>query len=346
MSRNRKVSPGLAAEGVNAEGYQSLHRSVLLDQAVELLVVEPEGRYIDGTFGRGGHSRRILLQLGEAGRLLAVDKDPEAVRFGEQLAAEDGRFVVYHGSFAEMDRAAARQDWQAGSVSGILLDLGVSSPQLDDATRGFSFMSDGPLDMRMDPTQSPSAADWLNTADEREIADVLWTFGEERFSRRIARAVVMQRQEEPLRTTRELAELTSRAVPRKEKHKHPATRTFQAIRIYINRELEDLEAGLKQAVELLAPGGRLVVISFHSLEDRIVKRFMRDLARGPQLPRGLPVTAAEQQTPFQLVGKALRASDEEVAENVRARSAVMRIIERRGASPAMAGQNMDRSGEQ
>lgn len=332
-----------AAGDASVEGYQGLHRSVLLDQAVELLVVDPDGRYIDGTFGRGGHSRRILSHLGAAGRLLAVDKDPEAVRFGEQLAAEDGRFVVYHGSFADMDRAAAVQGWEVGSASGVLLDLGVSSPQLDDAARGFSFMSDGPLDMRMDPTRAPSAAEWLNTADERDIADVLWTFGEERFSRRIARAVVQQRQEDPLRTTRELAELASRAVPKKEKHKHPATRTFQAIRIYINRELEDLEAGLKKAVDLLAPGGRLVVISFHSLEDRIVKRFMRDLARGPQLPRGLPVTAAEQQTPFRLIGKALRASEEEIAENVRSRSAVMRILERRSSTPATTGQNADRS---
>ncbi len=308
---------------------QALHRSVLLDQAVALLMVRSDGRYVDGTFGRGGHSRLILRHLEGEGRLLGIDKDPEAVRFGETLAAEDGRFVVYHGSFADMADATAAQGWDAGSVSGVLLDLGVSSPQLDDPERGFSFMSNGPLDMRMDPTRGLSAAQWLNTAREQEIADVIWRYGEERFSRRIARSVVRQRDEEPLVTTREFAELVRQAVPKKEKHKHPATRTFQAVRIFINRELDDLEAGLAQAVDLLEPGGRLVVISFHSLEDRIVKRFMRDLSRGPQLPRGLPVTAREVAPPFRLVGKALKASEPEIEENVRARSAVMRVLERR-----------------
>ncbi|WP_339806635.1 16S rRNA (cytosine(1402)-N(4))-methyltransferase RsmH [uncultured Marinobacter sp.] len=310
-------------------GGQSLHRSVLLDQAVELLITEPAGRYIDGTFGRGGHSRLILGTLAKEGRLLGVDKDPEAIRFGETLAAEDGRFVVYHGSFADMTAAAASENWPEGSVNGVLLDLGVSSPQLDDPARGFSFMKDGPLDMRMDTTRSPSAAEWLNSADEKDIAEVIWRLGEERFSRRIARLIVMQRQETPLETTRQLAELVSRAVPKKDKHKHPATRTFQAIRIFINRELDDLESGLEAAVRLLAPGGRLVVISFHSLEDRIVKRYMRDLAKGPQLPRGLPVTASEIETPFRLVSKALKANEQEIRDNVRARSAVMRVLERR-----------------
>ena len=308
---------------------QSLHRSVLLDQAVDLLVVSPQGRFIDGTFGRGGHSRLILKRLEASGRLVGIDKDPDAVRFGETLAAEDGRFVVYHGSFAEMDDAASRQGWEPGSVAGVLLDLGVSSPQLDDPQRGFSFMSDGPLDMRMDSSRGPSAAEWLNRAAEKEIADVIFRFGEERFARRIARSVVQKRVEEPLETTRQFAELVRQAVPKKEKHKHPATRSFQAVRIFINRELEDLEAGLEKAVQLLAPGGRLVVISFHSLEDRIVKRFMRDLSRGPQLPRGLPVRAEEVEPPFRLVGKALKASEPEVQENVRARSAVMRVLERR-----------------
>lgn len=341
MSRHRKSSRSMDAAGT--EGLQGLHRSVLLDQAVDLLVVRPGGRYIDGTFGRGGHSRLILDRLDENGRLLAVDKDPEAVRFGEQLAGEDDRFAIYHGSFAGMAEAAAEQGWTAGSLAGVLLDLGVSSPQLDDPDRGFSFMSNGPLDMRMDPTRAPSAADWLNSADEKDIADVLWTFGEERFSRRIARLVAEQRQEEPLRTTRELANLVSRAVPRKEKHKHPATRTFQAIRIFINRELEDLEQGLEAAIQLLAPGGRLVVISFHSLEDRIVKRFMRNQARGPQLPRGLPIAAVDEQTPFRLVGKALQASEREVAENVRARSAVMRVLERRPDEAVSERSAADRS---
>ncbi|GGY68139.1 16S rRNA (cytosine(1402)-N(4))-methyltransferase RsmH [Marinobacter zhanjiangensis] len=318
-----------ADRSVEPKPGQSLHRSVLLDQAVDFLVVQPEGRFIDGTFGRGGHSRLILKRLEAGGRLVGIDKDPEAVRFGEALAAEDGRFVVYHGSFADMEDAAVAQGWEPGSVDGVLLDLGVSSPQLDDPQRGFSFMSDGPLDMRMDSTRGPSAAEWLNTAAEKDIADVIFRFGEERFSRRIARAVVQQRVEEPLTTTRQFAELVRQAVPKKEKHKHPATRSFQAVRIFINRELEDLEVGLEKAVHLLAPGGRLVVISFHSLEDRIVKRFMRDLSRGPQLPRGLPVMAEEVEPPYRLVSKALKASEPEVQENVRARSAVMRVLERR-----------------
>lgn len=318
-----------AGSSIDSKAGQKLHRSVLLDQAVDLLVVKPQGRFIDGTFGRGGHSRLILERLEGDGRLIGIDKDPEAVRFGEALAAEDGRFVVYHGSFAEMGDAASEQNWEPGSVAGVLLDLGVSSPQLDNPERGFSFMSNGPLDMRMDSSRGPSAAEWLNTADEKEIADVIWRFGEERFSRRIARSVVLQRAEERLETTRQFAELVRQAVPKKEKHKHPATRSFQAVRIFINRELEDLEAGLEKAVSLLAPGGRLVVISFHSLEDRIVKRFMRNLSRGPQLPRGLPVRAEEIEPPYRTVGKALKASEPEIQENIRARSAVMRILERR-----------------
>lgn len=316
---------------------QELHRSVLLDSAVDYLVNDPAGRYVDGTFGRGGHSRLVLAQLGEAGRLLGIDKDPQAIDVAEQLAAADSRFSAFHGSFAELSQALAEQGW--GAVNGVLLDLGVSSPQLDDASRGFSFMRDGPLDMRMNPQQPPSAAQWLGYADEKDIADVLWRYGEERFSRRIARSIVARRQEQPLTTTRELAELASAAVPKKEKHKHPATRTFQAVRIFINRELEDLEAGLQAAADCLAPGGRLVTISFHSLEDRIVKRFMRDLARGPQVHRSIPVTADQLVSPFQLIGKAMKADAHEISNNVRARSAVMRVLERRtdaeqgGASP-------------
>lgn len=309
------------------KGAPPAHLSVLLEEAVDALVTQPDGRYVDGTFGRGGHSRQVLAQLGEHGQLMGIDKDPEAIAAGEQLASEDRRFSVCHGSFAELDRFVADAGWSG--ITGMLLDLGVSSPQLDDAERGFSFMRNGPLDMRMNPQQSPSAAEWLNTAKEKDIADVIWRYGEERFSRRIARAVVERRVEEPLATTRELAELVSAAVPKKEKHKHPATRTFQAVRMFINRELDDLEAGLKVAVDLLEPGGRLVVISFHSLEDRIVKRYMRDLARGPQLPRGLPVRADQAESDFRLVGKAIKAETEEVTDNVRARSAVMRILERR-----------------
>lgn len=316
-------------------GSDHKHRSVLLDAAVDYLVVSPSGRYIDGTFGRGGHSRLILSRLDEEGRVLGIDKDPQAVAVGRELADSDPRFDIAHGSFAALDQEMADRGW--AQVEGVLLDLGVSSPQLDDASRGFSFMKEGPLDMRMNPHQPPSAADWLNTADEKDIADVIWRYGEERFSRRIARAVVRQRQDNPLRTTRELAELVAGAVPKKDKHKHPATRTFQAIRIFINRELEDLEAGLVAAVEALAPGGRLVVISFHSLEDRVVKRFMRDLARGPQLPRGLPVTADQSETPFRLVSKALKAESEEISENVRARSAVMRVLEKRATDASEGG---------
>ncbi|PVY78818.1 16S rRNA (cytosine1402-N4)-methyltransferase [Tamilnaduibacter salinus] len=303
------------------------HASVLLDQAVADLVTRSDGLYVDGTFGRGGHSRLILERLSPEGRLIGIDKDPEAIRVGTALASEDRRFRICHGSFAEL--AALLGDSDESGVDGVLLDLGVSSPQLDDPNRGFSFMHDGPLDMRMNPQRSPSAAEWLNSAGEKEIADVLWQLGEERFSRRIARAVVAQRQEAPLATTRELAELVAKAVPKKEKHKHPATRTFQAVRVFINRELDDLDAGLEAAAEVLRPGGRLVVISFHSLEDRRVKRFMRDRVRGPQLPRGLPVTADQTETPFRLVGKAARPGEAEVADNARARSAVMRVMERK-----------------
>lgn len=307
-------------------GAEFSHRSVLLDSAVDYLISDPDGNYVDGTFGRGGHSQLILGRLGASGQLLGIDKDPEAIGVAEVLAADDPRFRYFHGSFAELSRAVSDAGW--GQVDGVLMDLGVSSPQLDDASRGFSFMRDGPLDMRMNPLQSPSAAEWLANADEREIADVIWRYGEERFSRRIARLVVERRKETPIETTLQLAALVSEAVPKKEKHKHPATRTFQAVRIFINRELEDLEAGLQASVDRLATGGRLVVISFHSLEDRLVKRFMRDLARGPRLPKGVPVTADQETSDFKLIGKANKAGAGEVGENVRARSAVMRVLER------------------
>ncbi|SHK71857.1 16S rRNA (cytosine1402-N4)-methyltransferase [Marinobacter antarcticus] len=307
-------------------GAEFSHRSVLLDSAVDYLVSDPDGNYVDATFGRGGHSQLILGRLGTSGQLLGIDKDPEAITVAELLAADDSRFGYFHGSFSELGRAVSDAGW--GQVDGVLMDLGVSSPQLDDASRGFSFMREGPLDMRMNPLQSPSAAEWLASADEREIADVIWRYGEERFSRRIARLVVEHRKEAPIETTLQLAALVSEAVPKKEKHKHPATRTFQAVRIFINRELEDLEAGLQAAVDRLAPGGRLVVISFHSLEDRLVKRFMRDLARGPRLPKGIPVTADQEASDFRLIGKASKAGAGEVSENVRARSAVMRVLER------------------
>lgn len=304
------------------------HVSVLLDEALNGLTVEPGGLYVDGTFGRGGHSRAILSRLSKEGRLIGFDKDPEAVRVGTQLAADDGRFVVVRRSFAEMAEEL-RQRGLLGQVNGVLLDLGVSSPQLDDPERGFSFLNDGPLDMRMDPAQGQSAAEWINTADEADIATVLKEYGEERFSRRMARAIVARRAEQPFTRTADLAEVIKEANPAWEKHKHPATRAFQGIRIFINRELDDLADGLKAALEILAPGGRLVVISFHSLEDRLVKLFMRREAKGAPLPRGLPIRDIDIPVSINLVGKAIKPSAEEVAANPRARSAMLRIAEKR-----------------
>lgn len=303
------------------------HVSVLLNEALEGLAVRPEGTYIDGTFGRGGHSRAILQQLADGGRLLGFDKDPEAIRVGNQLAAEDGRFVVVQRSFADMAEEL-RERGLYGQVDGVLLDLGVSSPQLDDPERGFSFLNDGPLDMRMNPDVGQSAADWINSAAEADIATVLWEYGEERFSRRMARAIVNRRAEQPFTRTADLAEVIKVANPAWEKHKHPATRAFQGIRIFINRELEDLADGLRAALEVLAPGGRLAVISFHSLEDRQVKQFMRREAKGEPLPRGLPVRDADIHTSLKLVGKAIKPSAAEIAANPRARSAVLRVAEK------------------
>ncbi|WOD13134.1 16S rRNA (cytosine(1402)-N(4))-methyltransferase RsmH [Pseudomonas sp. NyZ704] len=304
------------------------HVSVLLDEALDGLAVRPGGLYIDGTFGRGGHSRAVLARLSEEGRLIGFDKDPEAIRVGEQLAAEDGRFVVIQRSFADMAEEL-RQRGLHGQVDGVLLDLGVSSPQLDDAERGFSFMQDGPLDMRMDPTSGQSAAEWINSAAEEDIATVLKEYGEERFAKRMARAVVTRRAQQPFSRTGDLAEVLKEANPAWEKHKHPATRAFQGIRIFINRELDDLADGLKAALDVLAPGGRLAVISFHSLEDRMVKLFMRREAKGAPLPRDLPIRDADIQVSINLVGKAIKPSATEVAGNPRARSAVLRIAEKR-----------------
>ncbi len=283
---------------------------------------------VDGTFGRGGHSAAILERLGEDGCLIALDKDEQAIAHGKEHFASEPRLHLHHSSFSRLQEVV-EQHGLAGKINAVLLDLGVSSPQLDDAGRGFSFQLDGPLDMRMNQSSGKSAAQWLATEEESEIARVLWEYGEERFSRRIARAIVEQRGAEPLHTTKQLAQLIFRASPVKERHKHPATRSFQAIRIHINRELDDLREGLRQAVEVLAPGGRLVVISFHSLEDRIVKRFMRDMARGEQLPKGVPVME-KQRKPGILkpVGKPVRAGQQELQQNPRARSAIMRIAEK------------------
>lgn len=305
------------------------HITVLLDEAVEALAVRADGCYLDGTFGRGGHSRLILQKLGPGGRLLGFDKDPLAIATGEQLAAEDGRFVVVQRSFAELGEAVAERG-DAGKVSGILLDLGVSSPQLDDAERGFSFMNDGPLDMRMNPDRGISAAQFIATAPEEEIARVFKEYGEERFAKRMARAVVARREVQPFERTADLAEVLKVANPAWEKGKNPATRAFQGLRIHVNNELGDLERGLEAAMEALEIGGRLVVISFHSLEDRIVKLFMRRLEKGEadNLPRNLPVQLKRFEPKIKTIGKAQFPSAAEQSANPRSRSAVMRVAEK------------------
>lgn len=305
------------------------HTTVLLREAVSALVQDRDGFYVDGTFGRGGHSCEVLASLSERGRLLAMDKDPSALECAQQEFGKDARFDFVQGSFTGLRQALAERQ-QLGKVDGILLDLGVSSPQLDEAERGFSFSNDGPLDMRMDPSRRPSAAEWINTAKEGEIARVLKEYGEERFARRIARAIVAARAEAAIQRTHRLANIVAEAHPAWEVGKHPATRSFLAIRLYINRELEDLVEVLSQVVEALTPGGRLVVISFHSLEDRIVKRFIRRQSRGEELPRGLPVTDDKLNRTMEAVGKAIRASAAEVQNNVRSRSAIMRVAKKLG----------------
>lgn len=302
------------------------HDTVLLDETVNAVLGHPSGVYVDATFGRGGHSRKLLASLGSDARLLVIDKDPQAIEVAEALAAEDDRVTVCHGSFAEIADFVARAG--VARVDGVLADLGVSSPQLDDASRGFSFQKDGPLDMRMDPTSGESASVWLSHVDEQELTRVLRDYGEERFAKRIARAIVERARLSPIETTLDLAKLVSEANPAWEKNKHPATRTFQAIRIFINRELEDLERFLSEASSVLAVGGRLSVISFHSLEDRIVKRFMRDQSKGAEPPPGVPVMEKDIARNFRVTQKALKPSKDEVGQNVRARSAVMRCMER------------------
>ncbi len=307
----------------------TMHQTVLLSEAVEALVNDPAGTYIDGTFGRGGHSRAILAKLGPQGRLLGIDKDPRAIAAGAQLAGEDARFAIAQGSFADFDELLAAQGW-SGPISGVLLDLGVSSPQLDEAERGFSFLRDGELDMRMNPEAGISAAQWLADADEGEITRVLRDFGEERFARRMARAIISARAEAPITRTKQLANIVAEANPAWEKNKHPATRACQAIRIFINSELDDLQSALDKVVDGLAEGGRLVVISFHSLEDRMVKRFIRQQARGSEVPAYIPVTEAQRNQRLRAVGKAVKPGAAEVEANARARSAVMRVAERVG----------------
>lgn len=301
------------------------HVPVLAQEAVAALAISADGVYVDATFGRGGHSRMILEQLGPKGRLVALDRDPDAIQAGAAL--QDARMTLVHSAFSQLGEVLGGLGLTR--VNGILLDIGVSSPQLDDATRGFSFRFDAPLDMRMDPGSGLSAADWLATATEGEISEVIRTYGEERFAKSIARAIVAARQEEAISSTAQLAGLIAATLKRREPGQHPATRSFQAIRIYINRELEELSQVLPQCVDFLKPGGRLAVISFHSLEDRIVKRYMRDESQGEQAPRRLPIQAAMLKPGrLRLVGRAQRASDAEVAANPRARSAVLRVAEK------------------
>ncbi|HSX50861.1 MAG TPA: 16S rRNA (cytosine(1402)-N(4))-methyltransferase RsmH [Cellvibrio sp.] len=303
------------------------HITVLLNEAVEALVTDTSGFYVDGTFGRGGHSALVLQQLSSDGRLLGIDKDLAAIATANARFATDSRFAIAHGSFAELAQLVAERD-MTGKVTGVLLDLGVSSPQLDEAERGFSFMNDGPLDMRMDQTRGQSAADWVNSASEDEITWVFKEYGEERFAKRMARAIIAERQKSPFTRTKHLAEVIKEANPAWEKGKHPATRAFQAIRIQVNNELTDLDSVLEQALAVLAPGGRLVVISFHSLEDRAVKRFIRRQELGDPVPKGLPVREDQLNKRMRSLGKAIKASDEEVNANVRSRSAVMRVAEK------------------
>ncbi len=303
------------------------HITVLLNEAVEALVTDTSGFYVDGTFGRGGHSGLILQQLALDGRLLGIDKDLTAIATANTRFGSDARFAIAHGSFAEL-AALIDERGMTGKVTGVLLDLGVSSPQLDEAERGFSFMQDGPLDMRMDQTCGQSAAEWVNSAGEDEITWVLKEFGEERFAKRMARAIIAERQKQPFTRTKHLAEVIKEANPAWEKGKHPATRAFQAIRIQVNNELGDLESVLDQALTVLAPGGRLVVISFHSLEDRVVKRFIRRQELGDPVPKGLPIRDDQLNKRMRSLGKAIKASDAEVNANVRSRSAVMRVAEK------------------
>lgn len=303
-----------------------MHRPVMREEVMEALNIKPTGIYVDATFGRGGHAADILQRLAAAGRLLAMDRDPAAVQAARARFADEPRFSIEQGSFASLHVYIQRLGL-VGRIDGLLLDLGVSSPQLDDAQRGFSFRQDGPLDMRMDPTTGMSAAQWLAQAREAEITTVLRDYGEERYARRIARAIVQARAEAPIDTTRRLAEIVAAANPAWEKNKDPATRTFQALRIQINNELEELASCLSHVVDQLAHGGRLVVISFHSLEDRMVKRFIRQQQQGETLPRGLPVMLQHQPL-LRRVGKALKPQPEEVRQNPRARSAIMRVAER------------------
>ena len=314
----------------NAE-YQ--HITVLLNEAVDALAVREDGIYVDGTFGRGGHSRLILSRLGSQGRLIVFDKDPQAIEVAQKLAEQDGRVTVVHDGFSSFQTTLDKLGIE--EIDGALFDLGISSPQIDDGARGFSFRFDAPLDMRMDPTRGMSAAEWIATASEQDLHEVIKNYGEERFSRQIARAIVAQREESPIDTTRKLAQLVAQNVRTRERGQDPATRTFQAVRIFINRELEEVEAVLPQVMGRLKQGGRLAVIAFHSLEDRIVKQFVKKYSQHPPLPRWAAVKEADLPLPpLKAVGKAIKPGVEETASNPRARSAVLRVAERTGGEIA------------
>lgn len=314
-----------------SEAGEYKHITVLLNEAVDALNIRPDGVYVDGTFGRGGHSRLILSRLGEEGRLIVFDKDPQAIVAARKLAAYDMRVGVVHDGFSVFQTAL--DELGIGKVDGALFDLGVSSPQIDEGGRGFSFRFDAPLDMRMDPTRGMSAAEWIATASEQDLNEVIKNYGEERFSRQIARAIVAQREESPIDTTRKLAQLVAQNVRTRERGQDPATRTFQAVRIFINRELEEIEAVLPQATGRLKEGGRLAVIAFHSLEDRIVKQFIKKQSQHAPLPRWVAVKEADlPQPPLRPVGKAVRPSDAEILANPRSRSAVLRVAERTAGS--------------
>ena len=306
---------------------QGEHFSVLLAESVEALVTNPDGTYVDGTFGRGGHSRAILERLSDKGRLVAFDKDPQAIATATELAERDGRFAICHQSFADLSKGLISQG-VGEKVDGVLLDLGVSSPQLDQAERGFSFLRDGPLDMRMNNQSGESAAEWLARVNEEDLVFVLKEYGEERYAKRLARAVVETREQAPLTRTVQLAELLKAAHPNWEKGKHPATKAFQAIRIFINAELDDLDRALHAGLDQIKQNGRFVVISFHSLEDRMVKRFFRDQTKGKAFPPGVPVTEDMLERKMKLVGKAQKAGKQELDQNIRSRSAVMRVAEK------------------
>ena len=303
------------------------HQPVLLDEVMDALKVRPEGYYIDATFGRGGHSAAILEQLNEQGRLLALDRDPQAIAFGRERFAGEPRIEFEHINFNQVADVLAQRQLES-NIDGVLMDLGVSSPQLDDAGRGFSFMHNGPLDMRMDTTRGESASEWLARVELEELVTVLKRYGEEKFARRIAHGIIEARQQQPITETAQLVSIIEQAMPVKEKHKHPATRSFQAIRMHINQELQSIETGLEAMLGALRPGGRLAVISFHSIEDRLVKRFMKAKVTRPVLPKNLPVFDTDEAPPYRLVGKPCTASPQELEANPRSRSARLRVLER------------------